>query len=91
MKITKEELRKLIYEQFFNTLNEDSRSHKVSIDEPVLKINENLNESFDIIEDQNLIKDSETKIQELKSINEEIKRMKQLVDFRSPLLSDNNL
>lgn len=91
MKISKEELRKLVYEQFSKTLNDDSRLHKVSINEPVLEVDGNLIESFDTIEDQNLIKESETKIQELKSINEEIKRMKQLVDFRSPLLSDDNL
>jgi hypothetical protein len=43
------------------------------------------------VEDQNLLKESEIKIEELKNINEEIKRMKQLVDFRSPLLSGENL
>ena len=91
MKVTKEELRKLIHEQFFKSLSNETKLHKVSVDEPVLELNENIKENFDLIEDQNLIKDSETKIQELKSINEEIKRMKQLVDFRSPLLSDNDL
>lgn len=91
MKITKNELRKLIYEELNKSSIENPFTQKVINDEVVLDLNSPIQESFDTIEDQNLIKESEEKIEEIKTINEEIKRMKQLVDFRSPLLLDNNL
>lgn len=91
MKITKSELRKLIYEELNKSSIENPFTQNVINDEVVLDLNSPIQESFDTIEDQNLIKESEEKIEEIKTINEEIKRMKQLVDFRSPLLLNNNL
>jgi hypothetical protein len=92
MKITKSILRQLIYEELSNSSTEHNpRVHKKTLDEPIIDFSKNLEENFESVEDQNLLKESEIKIEELKNINEEIRRMKQLVDFRSPLLSGKNL
>lgn len=87
MKLSKEYLKRLVYEELSKTENLDNYDGYFSVEEDnILKI-ESFNENeFELIEEQNLIKDSENKIEELKMINEEIKRMKQLIDFRSPLL-----
>lgn len=91
MKITRSHLRQLIHQELSNSSINENRVHKTSINEPVIDFSKELNENFETVEDQNLLKETEIKIEELKSINEEIKRMKQLVDFRSPLLSGENL
>lgn len=89
MKITRSQIRNLIYEEFAKKKN--ARENNISCDEPLLNLKESLDENFELIEDKNLIKESEEKIQELKNITNEISRMKQLVDFRSPLLSKDDL
>ena len=91
MKITRTDLKKLIYEELSKSSINENRIHRKSLDEPTVDLSGNLEEIFEAVEDQNLLKESEIKIEELKNINEEIKRMKQLVDFRSPLLSGENL
>jgi hypothetical protein len=91
MKITKTHLKKLIYEELSKSSINESRIHRKSINEPTIELSSSLEENFEVVEDQDLLKESEIKIEELKTINEEIKRMKQLVDFRSPLLSGENL
>lgn len=91
MKITRSHLRQLIYEELSNSSINENRIHKKSTEGEIIDLSKSLSENFEIVEDQNLLKESEIKIEELKTINEEIKRMKQLVDFRSPLLSGENL
>jgi len=91
MKITIEDLKNLIQEELNKSSDKDSFIHKPSHSEEIIDLKSSLEESFDVINDQNFIKDSEEKIEELKNLNEEIKRMKQLVDFRSPLLSNESL
>jgi hypothetical protein len=91
MKITRTYLKNLIYEELSKTSINENRIHRKSTDEPTIDLSSNLEEHFEVVEDHNLLKESEIKIEELKIINEEIKRMKQLVDFRSPLLSGKNL
>jgi len=91
MKITRTHLKKLIYEELSKSSINESRIHRKSINEPTIELSSSLEENFEVVEDQDLLKESEIKIEELKTINEEIKRMKQLVDFRSPLLSGENL
>lgn len=91
MKISKDYLKTLIKEELENSLGEDFYPYKISDDNEIMDVNENLDQNFNVIDYHNIIRDSEEKIEELKSINEEIKRMKQLVDFRSPLLSKNDL
>lgn len=87
MKISKQYLKKLIFEELSRTENIDEYDGYCEVDtEQFLKLEELSEDAFELIEDQNLIKESESKIEELKMINEEIKRMKQLIDFRSPLL-----
>jgi hypothetical protein len=87
MKITRTYLKNLIYEELSKTSINENRIHRKSTDEPTIELSSSLEENFEVVEDQDLLKESEIKIEELKTINEEIKRMKQLVDFRSPLLS----
>jgi len=91
MKITRTYLKNLIYEELSKTSINENRIHRKSTDETTIDLSSNLEEHFEVVEDHNLLKESEIKIEELKIINEEIKRMKQLVDFRSPLLSGKNL
>jgi hypothetical protein len=92
MKITRNDIRQLVYKEIFNSLNRDhDKEINIIQNEPIIDLNKSIDEIFDTIEDSNLLKESETKIEELKSINKEISRMKQLVDFRSPLLSKDNL
>ncbi len=87
MKITRKDIRELIYKEFFDSLNENNYTSN----EPIIDLSKTIDESFDTIEDKNLLKESQTKIEEIKNINKEISRMKQLVDFRSPLLSNDSL
>jgi hypothetical protein len=92
MKITRKDIRELIYKEVFNSLNKnDYKENNYNQIEPTMDLNKTIDENFDAIEDKNLLKESQTKIEELKNINKEISRMKQLVDFRSPLLSKDSL
>lgn len=92
MNIELEYLRKLIKEELDKEdVDINYGGYKSVINESVLDVNQNLDDAFELIEDHNLLKESEDKIEELKIINNEIRRMKQLVDFRSPLLSNDNL
>lgn len=87
MKISKQYLKKLIFEELSKTEIHDQYDGYCEVDKKhILKLEDLSEDAFELIEDQNLIKESENKIEELKMINEEIKRMKQLIDFRSPLL-----
>lgn len=92
MRLTREHLKKLILNELENSINEDNDLNFVSLDESTMDLNADfMSENFDMIADQNLTSESEENLHELKTINEEIKRMKQLVDFRSPLLHDDDL
>jgi len=92
MKITRRDIRELVQKELFNSLYENNdQQHDINNIEPILDLSKSLDENFDTIEDGNLLKESREKIEELKNINKEISRMKQLVDFRSPLLSNDNL
>jgi hypothetical protein len=92
MKITRRDIRELVQKELFNSLYENhNQQQDIGSIEPVLDLSKSLDENFDIIEDNNLLKESREKIEELRNINKEISRMKQLVDFRSPLLSNDNL
>ena len=89
MKITRKHLKELIINEIKNhDFNYDH--HRQVCDEETLDLKGSIEENFEIINDQNSINEIELKIRELKTISNEIKRMKQLVDFRSPLLSKDN-
>lgn len=91
MKITRKDIRELVYKELLNSVDENSIIVNNVSNEPLLNFNNKIEENFDLIEDKNLLKESESKIEELKNITKEISRMKQLIDFRSPLLSNDNL
>ncbi len=82
-KSNKKYLRKLIAEQFEILDKQDEIVDAVEPDPILLPLEEN----FDQVEIENVLKSTEKNISELHLLNEELKRMKQLVDFRSPLLS----
>lgn len=88
MKITKEYLRGLIKKEM--GISEMERIHEIKeiSSEPVLKVEGDFLESFETVKDHTLLSEAEKNIEELKSITNEIKKMKQLVDFRNPLLSE---
>lgn len=46
-----------------------------------------LQDQFEMVDEHTVLQEAQQKIEEIKTISEEMKRMKQLVDFRSPLLS----
>lgn len=94
MKLTFKELRQIVREQ----LNEDSFIQEKGLEDISLVENEELMsfnsesiaEGFELVNEQTVLKEAEQKIEELKTISEEFRRMKQLVDFRSPLLGKEN-
>lgn len=94
MRITFRELRQIVREQ----LNEGSSIGEKSFedislvqDENLMPLNlESIAENFELVNEQTVLKEAEQKIEELKTISEEFRRMKQLVDFRSPLLGKEN-
>lgn len=92
MKINRTQIRNLIKEHFLkkNKISNNDRIHTPVSDESTVDLNGNLEENFEVV-DQSLLEEAVKQIDEIKTINEEIKRMKQLVDFRSPLMSKENL
>lgn len=94
MKITFRELRQIVREQ----LSEESFTREKIFEDISLVETESLMpsdlksivEGFELVNEQTVLKEAEQKIEELKTISEEIRRMKQLVDFRSPLLGKEN-
>lgn len=94
MKITFSELRQLVRQHLFEDSVGDSlqpSNIRILKDESVMPLEiESLEEDFKAVNEQTLLKEAEQRIEELKTISEEIRRMKQLVDFRSPLLGKEN-
>lgn len=69
------------------TLSSVSRKNS---EEPLFKPDAELLEQFETVNAETLLMETQLKIEELKAISEEFRRMKQLVDFRRPLLSQEN-
>lgn len=92
MKINRTQIRNLVKEHFFkkNTLSKNDRVHFPVLDESIVDLNDNMEENFEVV-NQSLLEETTKQIDEIKNINEELRRMKQLVDFRSPLMSKENL
>lgn len=88
MKITREYLKELIKSEMENSLEKKSFDIREVKEEETLNTDAELSESLEKVKDHTLLSETERNIEELKSITSEIKRMKQLVDFRRPLLSD---
>lgn len=91
MKISMNQLRGLVRSELSHRFLSESELDGLTeeaIDEPVLSFsgNQTLDEHFETVDDQNLLREAEQKIEEIKSMSAEFKRMKQLVDFRRPLL-----
>ena len=55
--------------------------------EDIMDSTSELKSQFETVDEHTVLQDAQQKIEEIKTMSEEIKRMKQLVDFRSPLLS----
>lgn len=89
MKITRKSLREMIWEELAsesvfeiaNTVNEVKG-------EDIVDSTSEIQEQFEMVDEHTVLQEAQQKIEEIKTISEEIKRMKQLVDFRSPLLSE---
>ena len=62
MKITRTHLKKLIYEELSKSSINESRIHRKSINEPTIELSSSLEEKFEVVEDQDLLKESEIKI-----------------------------
>lgn len=95
MKISINELREIVRKELTGELPIKRQEHQVveqALDEPVISLDEgfSFNENFDTVNEQTFLHETEQKIDEIKSISEEMRRMKQLVDFRSPLLFKDN-
>lgn len=95
MKISIYELREIVRKELsgeFPTTRENRETIEPVMDEPILSLDENFtfDDSFETVNEQTFLHETEQKIGEIKSISEEIRRMKQLVDFRSPLLFKDN-
>jgi len=88
MKLTRKSLREMIWKQLASEtlFNEHSNVQEVN-NEDVLDLKSEFNEQFEMVNEQTVLKEAQQKIEELKSMSEEFRRMKHLVDFRSPLLS----
>lgn len=94
MKITFSDLRQMVREHLYDDpIQNASELPDVRFlkNEPLLPADaDSLDENFEVVNEHTLLREAEQKIEELKTISEEIRRMKQLVDFRSPLLGKEN-
>lgn len=89
MKITRKTLREMIWGQLDSEASlEEKEVVMESKEEEVFDFNSELESQFELVDEHTALKEARQKIEELKTISEEIKRMKQLVDFRRPLLSE---
>ena len=57
MKITRTHLKKLIYEELSKSSINESRIHRKSINEPTIELSSSLEENFEVVEDQDLLKE----------------------------------
>ena len=90
MKITKEYIKNLVSEELFKEeMAQKYNSHTPDVSEELLEVSGSISENFEIIENDTVLKETEEKLSELKNINAELKKMKHLIDFRSPLLDNN--
>jgi hypothetical protein len=89
MKITRKNLREMIWGQLASeSFFQEGEVVKESKGEEVFDFNSELESQFEMVDEQTALKEAQQKIEELKTMSEEFKRMKQLVDFRKPLLSE---
>lgn len=87
MKITKNYLRELIKKEMEISSFSDYGEIREVLDESILDVDGYMTECFEAVKDHTLLSEAEKNLEELKGITSEIKRMKNLVDFRRPLLS----
>jgi hypothetical protein len=88
MKITRKSLREMVWEQLASdSVFETVETIKEVKDEETVDTASELQSQFELVNEQTVLQDAQQKIEEIRNISEEMRRMKQLVDFRSPLLS----
>lgn len=88
MKITRKSLREMIWEQLASeSVFEMAETINEAKDEETMDSTSELQSQFELVNEQTVLQEAQQKIEEIRIISEEMKRMKQLVDFRSPLLS----
>lgn len=88
MEINRKILRDMIWQQLeSDSQYEDNQIVQESKGEETFDSATEIEGQFELVDEHTVLKEAEQKIEEIRTISEEIKRMKQLVDFRSPLLS----
>lgn len=82
-KFTKKELKEYLRKEVEKTgIAEGWIANKLTITNEIKKLNKNTE-----LTDNNIVKESEKiQLEDVKLLEEEVKRMKELIDFRSPLL-----
>lgn len=88
MEINRKILRDMIWQQLESeSQSEDNQIVQESKGEETFDSASEIESQFELVDEHTVLKEAEQKIEEIRTISEEIRRMKQLVDFRSPLLS----
>lgn len=88
MEINRKILRDMIWQQLeSDSQYEDNQIVQESKGEETFDSATEIEGQFELVDEHTVLKEAEQKIEEIRTISEEIRRMKQLVDFRSPLLS----
>jgi hypothetical protein len=88
MKITRKSLREMIWEQLASeSVFEIADTVNEVKGEDIMDPTSELQDQFETVDEHTVLQEAQQKIEEIRTISEEMKRMKQLVDFRSPLLS----